>query len=203
MPKQVDHEQRRRHIAEAVLRITSRDGLEAVSLRDVAREAGVSMGSVQHYFKTKDDMLVFALERVVDSARERIRARLEPLLPPTSIRGMFRAIAVAGLPMDAESVEEARVIIAFDSRSHVNPRLAEINQRIYTEALASLTEQFQGIQEMGGIPADRDAALEAGTFLAVADGLRAAVVLGSMSKEDAARIAEYHVDSVFGPPEAE
>ncbi|MFB9904050.1 TetR/AcrR family transcriptional regulator [Allokutzneria oryzae] len=201
MPKQVDHEQRRRHIAEAVLRITSRDGLEAVSLRDVAREAGVSMGSVQHYFKTKDDMLVFALERVVESARERIRARLEPLLPPSSIRGLFRAIMVAGLPMDPESIEEARIIIAFDSRSHVSPRLAEITQRIYTEALESLTEQFQGIQEMGGFAADRDPALEAGTFLAVADGLRAAVVLGSLTQEAAARIAEYHVDTLFGPAE--
>ncbi|GAA4020656.1 TetR/AcrR family transcriptional regulator [Allokutzneria multivorans] len=201
MPKQVDHEQRRRHIAEAVLRITSRDGLEAVSLRDVAREAGVSMGSVQHYFKTKDDMLVFALERIVESARERIRTRLEPLLPPTSISGLFRAIAVAGLPMDEESVEEARVIIAFDSRSHVAPRLAEINQRIYAESLGSLAAQFAELQAMGGFPEERDPHREAGVFLAVADGLRAAVVLGSMNKDDAARIAEYHVDSVFGPPE--
>ncbi|WP_233157170.1 MULTISPECIES: TetR family transcriptional regulator [Amycolatopsis] len=33
-----------------------------MSLREVAAEAGVSMGRVQHYFASKDDMLGFALE---------------------------------------------------------------------------------------------------------------------------------------------
>jgi TetR/AcrR family transcriptional regulator, transcriptional repressor of bet genes len=35
--------------------------VEAASLRTVAREAGVSMGAVQHYFTAKDEMLHFAL----------------------------------------------------------------------------------------------------------------------------------------------
>ncbi|ADJ48081.1 TetR family transcriptional regulator [Amycolatopsis mediterranei S699] len=41
-------------IAEALQRLTTRAGLEGVSLRQVAAEAGMSMGSVQHYFTRVD-----------------------------------------------------------------------------------------------------------------------------------------------------
>lgn len=46
MPKQVDHDERRREIATAVLRLVTTGGVEAASLRTVAGEAGVSMGAV-------------------------------------------------------------------------------------------------------------------------------------------------------------
>ncbi|MGK5632559.1 TetR family transcriptional regulator, partial [Streptomyces sp. URMC 123] len=47
MPRQIDHEERRRLIADAVCALADRRGLEGVTLRDVAAEAGVSMGAVQ------------------------------------------------------------------------------------------------------------------------------------------------------------
>ena len=62
MPKQVDHQARRQEIADAVLRLAASQGLDAVTLRHVAAEAGVSMGRVQHYFATKDEMLLFAFQ---------------------------------------------------------------------------------------------------------------------------------------------
>ena len=51
MPIVVDPEERRRDLAEAVWRVVRRDGLERASVREVAREAGVSMGSLRHYFE--------------------------------------------------------------------------------------------------------------------------------------------------------
>ncbi|NLZ97477.1 MAG: TetR family transcriptional regulator, partial [Micrococcus sp.] len=51
MPKIVDHEQRRRELAQAIWSIIALRGLSAVTLRSVAAEAGVSMGTVQHYFR--------------------------------------------------------------------------------------------------------------------------------------------------------
>ena len=43
MPKRVDHDERRRQIVRALWRITERGGLGAVSFREVAAEAGVSV----------------------------------------------------------------------------------------------------------------------------------------------------------------
>ena len=62
MPKKVDHQQRREQIAAALMRVVANDGLEAVSLRHVAAEAGVTAGMVQHYFPSKEAMMDFAMQ---------------------------------------------------------------------------------------------------------------------------------------------
>lgn len=67
VPRQVDHAQRRTEISHAVWAVVARNGLDAVSLRTVAAEAGISAGRVQHYFATKDEM-------VLEAAREMARA---------------------------------------------------------------------------------------------------------------------------------
>ena len=71
MPKYVDKEARRRHIAAALQRIAAKEGLEGVSIRTVAAEAGLSVGAVQRDFATKDELLHFALRKTVDAVTER------------------------------------------------------------------------------------------------------------------------------------
>ena len=72
IPRRVDRAQRRARIADAILRIAATRGLDEVSLRDVAAEAGVSMGQVQHYFATKSEMLKFACAYMVEQTRQAI-----------------------------------------------------------------------------------------------------------------------------------
>ena len=43
------------------MRLVARSGLEAVTMRAVAREAGLSYGSLFHYFESKDDLLMHAV----------------------------------------------------------------------------------------------------------------------------------------------
>ncbi|CAM5741273.1 hypothetical protein SALBM311S_01233 [Streptomyces alboniger] len=76
MPRQVDHVSRRRLIAEAVCHLADERGLEGVTLRDVAARAQVSMGAVQRCFRTKEEMLVFALGHIGERISERAQARL-------------------------------------------------------------------------------------------------------------------------------
>ena len=62
MPKRVDHEVRRKQIAEALVRIAGQRGLHAVGMRDVAAEAGISLRLVQYYFQTKEKLLQIGLD---------------------------------------------------------------------------------------------------------------------------------------------
>ncbi|SFM97205.1 transcriptional regulator, TetR family [Pseudonocardia ammonioxydans] len=75
MPRTVDHDARRSEIAEAVLALVARAGTEAVSLRSVAAQAGISMGRVQHYFASKDALLLHALEHSHRRMEQRIEER--------------------------------------------------------------------------------------------------------------------------------
>ena len=109
MPRQVDHQERRRHIGQAVLRLISTHGLEAASLRNVAAEAGVSMGTVQHYFDDKQAMLDFAQQYNHERATERIPRLIAEIPEPRTFRAMLRAVLVDLLCLEGESREGGRL----------------------------------------------------------------------------------------------
>ena len=59
-------EDRTRRIIETAIELAERDGFEAVRLRDVARLAKVALGTVYRRFRSKEDILVAALEHEVN-----------------------------------------------------------------------------------------------------------------------------------------
>jgi len=61
LPKQVNAEDRRAELAAATRRVILRQGLEGTTLREVASEAGWSIGVLAHYFDTKDELLRYSL----------------------------------------------------------------------------------------------------------------------------------------------
>jgi AcrR family transcriptional regulator len=50
-------EERRLHILTSAVSCISRQGFAGVRLRDISREAGVSIGLIQHYFDTREELL--------------------------------------------------------------------------------------------------------------------------------------------------
>ena len=74
MPKIVDHNKRKKQIAEAVWRIIVREGLDSVSVRRVADEMTMSLGSIRHYFNSQDELLSFSMQLVSQRVNERIQA---------------------------------------------------------------------------------------------------------------------------------
>lgn len=69
-----DASERERPLMEATLRIIGRKGIDCVTHRAIAAEAGMSLGAVTHHFKTRDSLvdaaLAFALAREVGRLRE-------------------------------------------------------------------------------------------------------------------------------------
>ena len=98
MPKVVDHEERRRELAQAVWRVIRRDGIDGASVRTIAREAGWSSGALRHYFETQSALLTFAIGLVVD----RIEARIAALELPADPRAAVERLLLELLPLDEE-----------------------------------------------------------------------------------------------------
>jgi AcrR family transcriptional regulator len=55
--------ERQDHIERAALAVFARLGFQRATVRDVAREAGVSQGLLYHYFATKDELLAAVFRR--------------------------------------------------------------------------------------------------------------------------------------------
>ena len=72
MPKIVDHEAQRTTFAEAAMRLIARNGIEGVTMRAVASEAGLSYGSLFHYFDSKDDLLMHAVRHLTSLQTARV-----------------------------------------------------------------------------------------------------------------------------------
>jgi len=60
-------------LMEATLRLIGRRGLDSVTHRAVAGEAGVSLGAVTHYFASRDDLIDRALRFAVTREVARLR----------------------------------------------------------------------------------------------------------------------------------
>lgn len=79
MPKIVDHDQRRRKIAAVFQEQLAANGFAAASYARVAGAAGVSVGTIQHYFASRDALVQFVLEHLLDSREARVQALVTEL----------------------------------------------------------------------------------------------------------------------------
>lgn len=139
MPKRVDHEVRRQAIAEALWRLADREGLDAISIRAVARESGWSTGVVAHYFADKDDLLAFAFELVGASCAGRAD---EARRAAPGHREALRAMLAEALPLDERRRLEAGVWFGFLGRAAAVPRMGEVVRRRYAEWTAQLAAEL-------------------------------------------------------------
>jgi AcrR family transcriptional regulator len=196
VPKQVDHEQRRRLIAEAVFAVIGTRGFEAVSLRDVAEQAGVSMGTVQHYFPTKHQMLLFALSHMRERVLARLQAAVATLREPTR-RDLIRAATTVMLPVDPPGREEACVNIAFFSAATVTLAYAEQLRdgygRILTVSIANFREAAQLGELRNGVDPDR----EAPALYFLTQGLIGPILIGLYRPDEALALVDAQLDRVF------
>ena len=109
-------------LAAALLEVAARNGLDAASVREVANEAGVSIGAVQHHFPTKDEMLAYSFRALSDRVLTRL-TNVDPDIDPA--RTLFSALSQL-LPLDEERSSEVHVMSAFTVRAITSPSLSAI-----------------------------------------------------------------------------
>jgi AcrR family transcriptional regulator len=108
----------REELLEAAGRAIGRAGIDAVRLRDVAREAGMSIGALQHHFETRDAMVLEAVEAVaratVDTAA---RAERDGDDAWSSLVGVVRSLNLTAEPrLDAATWIELCAVASRDEK---------------------------------------------------------------------------------------
>jgi AcrR family transcriptional regulator len=112
MPKEVDHDERREELLEAVWRVIARDGMDRATIRTIAAETGWSSGVLAHYFADKDDILGSALRLAYDRIRARWDAKLDGL---TGLEALYELV-LDNLPLDDERELETKFLMNYWSR---------------------------------------------------------------------------------------
>jgi AcrR family transcriptional regulator len=162
-----DRTARRADLTDALLRVAAERGLDAVSVREVATAAGVSIGTVQHYFPTKTAMLEAAMAQMTAA----VTGRIEALDRTGPVQEVTRRVLLELLPLDERRAAEVRVWLAFVLRAAFEPGLRRVQEETAGLVLDAVTSLVRAGQGAGEVPGARDPRVEAGLLMAVVDGL--------------------------------
>ncbi|MFF4380078.1 TetR/AcrR family transcriptional regulator [Kitasatospora sp. NPDC001547] len=204
MPKIVDPAERRQAVADAVLRVAAREGLEHASLRNVAEEAGLAVGSVRHYFAGGSELMIFAMRELARRIEARVRVHAAALLDPAP--GADRRELVAGLlaetlPLDAERREESALWLSFvtaaRTRPELRPRAAELQAGLDDLVRRVLVES----ERSGRLAPGLDLAVETRRLSALLDGLTLQAVQHPdlVGPDELRAVLRRHLDALAAP----
>lgn len=148
-------EARRRQILSAARRCFSRNGFHATSMQDVIDEAGLSVGAVYRYFKSKDEIRTAVAEETVGTMLDEIGAIAthEPPLPV--VDAMTRLVGVMESRLAGDD-PVARIAVQAWGEALRDPDLG----RFVSRMLAAVQDHFVAIarqaQRSGDLPATAD-----------------------------------------------
>lgn len=198
MPKRVDHQERRERIAAALMRVAASQGLESVSLRHVAAEAGVTAGMVQHYFSSKEAMMQFAMDTASTRFGERIAAAVEGLGHEPSARELVTAFLTTLMSTNGrDAAEDGRVALAFMAYAATRPSVAANLERSNAELRDFIASQLRRAVAEGTAPASLDPESAAATLVALTDGLGVQMLSSNLPGEAATAVLEAQLDLIF------
>ncbi|WP_030505270.1 TetR/AcrR family transcriptional regulator [Microbispora rosea] len=196
MPKQVDHRERRETIARALWRVVEQRGIAHASVREVAQEAGISHGAVQHYFATREEMLVFAMDFASEQTSLRVAEGVRELGNPPHPRDMLRVMLTEMLPLHPDARATSRMSAAYVLEALHNPN-------IHTRARDGLAHGRDLIEQIvrqaitdGHISPDRDPAIETDLLLTLT-GLTPLIELSVIEPQEALTAVNQHLNRLF------
>lgn len=202
----------------AVWEVVADKGFASVTMRNVAKQADVSLGRVQYYFKTKDDLILESCMALVNTGAAETT---ENTSGEHSASDQLISIIGAGIPAGSRERRRATVLNAFVTQAMVEPNLAKIlvdfkrnQERSTAKLLVALSEEGDGNgadEKPGSVESTKHAGASektevleyaealgiARTLIALADGLAQRVLIGDLQRDDAMDILTWEIEDVF------
>ena len=152
---------RRIELLEAAIPLISQRPFEEISVAEICRALGISVGSFYHYFRKKDDLLV-GLLWIID---EDLAENTFPLLKRENEIENLKLFAHGwAVHVESHGIERSRLI------SSINPDSAELSEKD-RPAIRMLRALIAAGQSRGQITADFDADTLTGLFLTTLRGI--------------------------------
>lgn len=119
MPRSVDHDERRRDITRAAIRLLAKNGPRSLTLRALADELGGSITMVTHFFPNRRAILDAVTSQLIEEGATDLAAFESAQLAPAE---RLRAFLMWLLPTTSETLqlERGRVLLSAESDAHFN-----------------------------------------------------------------------------------
>ncbi|MBW4465108.1 MAG: TetR family transcriptional regulator [Pegethrix bostrychoides GSE-TBD4-15B] len=191
----MSYDDRRIEVANAAWRVIVREGLDRTSMRAIAQELGSSTGVVTHYFRDKEELILFALERVFENTLEDMKAYDQGRQGIDRLEQMI----LTALPLEVTDKADWKVWVAFLGYSIGREHLVQEHQKRYAFLRQIISQALADLQTANLIRADLDVTLEANALIALVDGIGTGVIIcpEQFSAEQQQYLVRRHINSLL------
>jgi AcrR family transcriptional regulator len=191
----MNYDDRRIEVVRAAWRTIVREGLDRTSMRAIAQELGSSTGVITHYFRDKEELILFALERVFENVVDDMKACAKGR---QGIDRLEQMIFVA-LPLKAIDRDDWKVWMAFLGYSIGREQLVREHRKRYDCLRQIIYQELADLQTAKLIRADLDLTIEANALIALVDGIGTGVVIcpEQFSAEQQQYLVRRHINALL------
>jgi TetR/AcrR family transcriptional regulator, transcriptional repressor of aconitase len=129
---------KRDDVLAAAAHVIGEQGLEAASMREIARAAGCTTGVLTHYFRNKDEMITAALDLAFDQLETRPEQR-----PGIDALQSLKLAFLETLPTDLETRRWWKVWLHAVARSLADPAIADSHAHRYARVRSAIRDALE------------------------------------------------------------
>ncbi|MDJ0596635.1 MAG: TetR/AcrR family transcriptional regulator [Pleurocapsa sp. MO_226.B13] len=163
----MSQQDRRIEVSQAAWRVIVREGLDRTSIRAIARELNCTTGVVTHYFRDKQELILFALNQVTENLKQAMEEIAEQ---PLSIERLVEMLSTF-LPLDSKRQEILKVWVAFLGYAVGRKSLMVEHQASAGQLRQMIMQELAALQSAQIIRKDVDPGIEANVLLALVNGI--------------------------------
>ncbi|MBU1205441.1 MAG: TetR/AcrR family transcriptional regulator [Proteobacteria bacterium] len=137
-------DEKRKQIIEGAIKVFKKKGYHKATVREIAKEAQIGLGSIYDYVNSKDDILYLFFENYVTTFFEKVRSQASQISDPLlRLEVTFRAFVEAAMEL------EDQVMLSYTQARYVKKNYLKIILRKESE----IVEHFRKIlSELGEGP---------------------------------------------------
>ena len=173
MPRVVDQDERRAAIAKAAYEVIAGQGISKATMRTIARQARCTTGMVVHYFKGKQDVLLYAHNHAAQDVRQRMREH------ERKHRGLalLLELLIEVLPTDTRRQDNWRIWMSFWDPSVADGRVRGEQSDRVLEWHGRLRRALSQAREAGEIDPHTNIKDEVDLIASLVEGLAIQVIV--------------------------
>ena len=179
MPKLIDHDERKKVISQAVWKLLNERGVSAITIRNVAAEAGISTGSLRHFFDSRVELVTYALELIGVESEANMRAvsvQGQDVLNTVKILEHF-------IPLTPRSRAVSRIVLGIVAELRSTPEIKNVSVTSLERIRALFYDMLMHLDKAGQLKAGTDVKVQANQLTMLSYGLTTKAIIGGKGSD--------------------
>lgn len=179
MPKLIDHDERKKVISQSVWKLLNERGVSAITIRNIAAEAGISTGSLRHSFDSRVELVTYALELIgleTEASMRAVAVQGQDVLNTVKILEHF-------IPLTPRSRAVSRITLGMVAELRSTPEIKDISTASLERIRTLFYDMLVQLDQAGQIKTGTDLKVQANQLTMLSYGLTTKAIIGGKGSD--------------------